>query len=229
ALSSRIYGARCAMCHGADRKGTPPEAPALDDPARLTVGQISTMLHQGGGRMPAFAWLGEPAIDGLEDYLLHNTDREVTVQHRSKASPGLKYTVDGYRKFTDPDGYPATTPPWGTLSAISLDTGEYAWKIPLGEYPELAAQGIKNTGSENHGGSVVTAGGLLFIGATHYDSKFRAFDKKTGRLLWETVLPYAANATPAVYEVAGKEYIAVAAGGGRDRPSGGTFIAFALP
>ncbi len=228
ARASQIYRARCAPCHGADRKGTPPEVPPLDNPSRLTPQQISAMLHQGGGRMPPFRSLGEPAIAALQDYLLHNTDNEVTVEHHSNASPGLKYTVDGYRKFTDPDGYPASTPPWGTLSAINLDTGEYAWKIPLGEYPELAKAGIKDTGTENHGGGVVTAGGLFFIGATHYDNKLRAFDKKTGKLLWETVLPYAANATPAVYEVNGKEYVVVAAGGGRDRPSGALYIAFAL-
>jgi quinoprotein glucose dehydrogenase len=165
----------------------------------------------------------------MQDLLLNKTDNEVEVESRHRASPGLKYTVEGYRKFLDPDGYPATTPPWGTLSAVNLDTGDYLWKIPLGEYPELVAKGMKDTGTENHGGAVVTAGGLLFIGATHYDNKFRAFDKTTGKLVWETILPFAANATPSVYEVNGKEYVVVAAGGGRERPSGGSYIAFALP
>jgi quinoprotein glucose dehydrogenase len=229
AKASAIYRAGCAGCHGPDMKGAPPEYPALDEPGKLTAAQISNVLHNGSGRMPSFSWLGEPAIAALQDLLLKKVDNEVEVQSRRKPSPGLKYTVEAYRKFLDPEGYPATTPPWGTLSAVNLDTGDYLWKIPLGQYPELVAKGMKNTGTENHGGAVVTAGGLLFIGATHYDNKFRAFDKATGKLLWETVLPFAANATPSVYEVNGKEYVAVAAGGGRERPSGGLYIAFALP
>lgn len=227
-LTSNVYKSRCAGCHGADRKGSPPEFPALDKlGGRLAKEQISAILHRGGGRMPSFASLGDPAIDGLADYLLTSNDREVAVVGRR--SEGLKYGTESFKKFLDPDGYPANTPPWGTLSAINLDTGDYAWKFPFGEYPELEAAGIHNTGTENHGGSVVTAGGVLFIGATHYDRKFRAFDKTTGKLLWETLLPFAANATPAVYQVNGKQYVAVAAGGGRERPSGGLFIAFALP
>jgi quinoprotein glucose dehydrogenase len=229
ALVSALYRYRCAACHGPDRKGSPPEYPALDHlEGRLTPQQIKNILHSGSGRMPSFAALGDDAIDALQAYLLHNTDRRVTVKVPARSSPGLKYTVEAYKKFLDPDGYPASTPPWGTLAAINLDTGDYAWRIPLGQYPELVAKGMKDTGTENHGGGAVTAGGLFFIGATHYDNKFRAFDKKTGKLLWETVLPNAANATPSIYEVNGKEYVVVAAGGGRERPSGGTFIAFAL-
>jgi glucose dehydrogenase len=149
-----------------------------------------------------------------------------------------QYRFTGHHKFLDPDGYPAITPPWGTLNAIDLNTGEYAWKIPLGEYPELAAQGLKNTGSENYGGPVATAGGLVFIGATNYDKKFRAFDKKTGKLLWETPLPFAGNGTPATYEIDGRQYIVIAASGGgvlhnqrnaRAPQQGASYIAFALP
>jgi quinoprotein glucose dehydrogenase len=138
--------------------------------------------------------------------------------------------ADGYLKFLDPDGYPAVKPPWGTLNAINLDTGQIVWSIPLGEIPELVAHGYRNTGSENYGGPVVTAGGLLFIGATIYDRKFRAFDKLTGQLLWEADLPAAGNATPAVYEVNGRQFVVIAAGGGKwGQPSGGTYVAFALP
>jgi quinoprotein glucose dehydrogenase len=173
--------------------------------------------------------LGDASINAIKDYLLTNDDKPVTLEYRPRVSPGLKYTFEGYKKFLDPDGYPASTPPWGTLSAINLDTGDYAWKVPLGDYPELVAKGMKDTGSENHGGGVVTAGGLFIIGATHYDNKLRAFDKLSGKLLWETVLPFAANATPSVYEVNGKQYIVVAAGGGRERPSGSLYVAFALP
>ena len=141
------------------------------------------------------------------------------------------FRFTGYRKFLDADGYPATAPPWGTLNAINLNTGEYAWKVPLGEYPELARQGLRNTGSENYGGPVVTAGGLVFIAATNHDRKIRAFDKATGALLWEATMPSAGNATPAVYEASGRQYVVVAAGGGKSRTGGpgGLYVAFALP
>jgi quinoprotein glucose dehydrogenase len=143
----------------------------------------------------------------------------------------MKYRFTGYHKFLDPEGYPAVAPPWGTLNAINLNSGEYVWKIPLGEYPELAAKGQMNTGTENYGGPIVTAGGLLFIGATNFDKRFRAFDKSTGELLWETVLPFSANTTPATYTVKGRQFVVIAAGGGKDprSPSGGVYVAFALP
>src|SRR5216684_8126794 len=119
----------------------------------------------------------------------------------AQADPNwVPYRNDGYPMFLDPDGYPAVQPPWGTLNAIDLDKGTIRWKIPFGEFPELAAKGMKNTGTENYGGGVVTAGGLFFIGATNHDKKFRAFDKLNGKLLWETILPAAGNATPATYE-----------------------------
>jgi quinoprotein glucose dehydrogenase len=150
----------------------------------------------------------------------------------SQLGDKLKYKFTGYRKFLDPDLYPAISPPWGTLNAIDLNTGAYLWKIPLGEYPELAAEGMKGTGSENYGGPIVTAGGLVFIGATVFDKKIHAFDSHTGRLLWEATLPYAGVATPATYMVNGKQYVVIAAGGGKDPKSlagGGEYVAFALP
>ena len=139
------------------------------------------------------------------------------------------------RKFLDPDGYPAVAPPWGTLNAINLNTGDIVWRVPLGEYPELAAKGLTNTGTENYGGPIVTAGGLVFIAATNFDRKFRAFDKATGALLWETTLPFSGNGTPATYEVDGRQYVAIAAGGGKGgarndagSSSGGAYVAFTL-
>ena len=142
----------------------------------------------------------------------------------------MKYGIDGYNKFLDPDGYPAIAPPWGTLNAINLNTGEYAWKIPFGEIPELAAKGLIGTGSRELRGSVVTAGGVLFIGATNFDRLFRAYDKGNGKLLWQTTLPAAGNATPAVYAVNGRQYVVIAAGGGKSgQASGGSYVAFALP
>lgn len=145
-----------------------------------------------------------------------------------------KYRFTGFKKFFDPEGYPAVAPPWGTLTAIDLNSGEHEWQVPLGEYPELAAAGLTRTGSENYGGPIVTAGGLVFIAATNFDKKVRAFDKATGALLWEAPLPFAGNGTPATYEVGGRQYLVVPAGGGKARPgvpleTGGVYVAFALP
>jgi quinoprotein glucose dehydrogenase len=227
---SAIYRSRCASCHGPDMKGSGTEIPAVDSlSGHMTEEQVSAIIRKGSGRMPSFASMGTPALHALSEFLLNKNDVEVMLDPDQKAEVELKYSSNGYKTLNDPDGYPGSTPPWGSLSAINLDTGEYAWKIPFGEYPELVAKGMKDTGSENHGGGIVTAGGLFFIGATHYDSKFRAYDKKTGKLVWETLLPFAGNATPAMYEIKGKQYVVIAAGGGRSKPSGATYIAFALP
>ena len=132
--------------------------------------------------------------------------------------------------FLDQNGVPAIAPPWGTLNAIDLVTGDLLWKVPLGEYPQLVAKGIRNTGSLNFGGAVATAGGVIFIAATA-DEKIRAFEKATGRVLWEYQLPAGGYATPSVYMVDGRQYVAIAAGGsGKNATkSGDSIIAFALP
>ncbi len=226
------YLNNCASCHRADMKGTPPEFPSLVNIGnKLTENEVEEMIRQGGGRMPSFARLPSREIDAIMRYVVYGEDTAVKAADNKPSPIDLKYRFDGYNKFLDPDGYPAMQPPWGTLNAINLNTGEFVWKIPFGEYPELARQGLQNTGSENYGGGVVTAGGLFFIGATVYDKKMHAFDKSTGQLLWQTLLPAAGNATPAVYEVNGKEYIAIACGGGKSKkdPPGGTYVAFALP
>ncbi|MGH7187156.1 MAG: pyrroloquinoline quinone-dependent dehydrogenase, partial [Pseudomonadota bacterium] len=138
----------------------------------------------------------------------------------------LKYRSDGESIFLDPDGYPAVAPPWGTLNAIDLNSGEMRWRIPFGEVPALAAQGLTNTGSDNYGGPVVTASGLVFIAATNFDKKFRAFEAVTGKPLWETSLPAAGNATPSTYMMNGRQYLIVAVSGGN---YSGEYLAFALP
>jgi quinoprotein glucose dehydrogenase len=141
----------------------------------------------------------------------------------------LKYRTAFFDIFLDHEGYPAIKPPWGTLNAINLNTGKLAWSIPFGEYPKLAAQGVTNTGTDSYGGAIVTENGLLMIAATTYDNKFRIYDKATGQLLWQTVLPAAGNATPSTYMVNGRQYIVIACGGGKNgAPSGGTYVAFAL-
>jgi quinoprotein glucose dehydrogenase len=182
--------------------------------------------------MPGFGHLGDEAVNAIARFIMTGDDIPLGgAEHIARSgTPNLKYGIDGYNRFLDPDGYPAVKPPWGTLNAINLNTGKYAWRIPLGEVPELAAKGMTGTGSENYGGPVVTAGGLLFIGATNFDRQFRAFDKYSGKLLWKASLPAGGNATPAVYEVKGRQYVVIAAGGGKSgQPSGGSYVAFALP
>jgi len=195
----------------------------------MSPADLTATIRGGKGRMPGFPNLDEDQLNGLVNFLLTGENKELPGAEEPIAD--MKYRLSGYRRFLDPDGYPAISPPWGTLNAIDLNSGEYKWKVNLGEYPELAAKGQKNTGSENYGGPVVTAGGLLFIGATNYDKKFRAFDKSTGELLWETTLPFAGNATPITYSVNGRQYVVIAAGGGKDPKSGsgGVYVAFALP
>ncbi len=225
-----VYLRDCAVCHRDDLKGTPPQFPSLVGIGRRkTDAELSTVVRNGTARMPGFPKLSDDVVRALVGYMARGENRELS---KPATSPiDLKYRFTGYHKFLDPDGYPAVAPPWGTMNAINLNTGQYAWSVPLGEYPELAAQGMKNTGTENYGGPIVTAGGLLFIGATSFDKKFRAFDKDTGALLWEATLPFAGNATPATYEVDGRQFVVIAAGGGKapKSPSGATYVAFALP
>jgi glucose dehydrogenase len=225
-----IYKKKCASCHGEHMEGIPPSFPTLLGVGRrLSIAQAVLLIHEGKGHMP-----GQPGIQGADlDALLRYLGIDLTEKpsYTMPGGGGLSYQFTGYRKFLDPDGYPAIAPPWGTLSAIELNTGKYLWRISLGEYPALVAEGMKATGSENYGGPIVTAGGLVFIGATVYDRKFRAFDSRTGQLLWETELPFAGIATPSTYFIDGKQYVVIAASGGRDpkSPIGGQYVAFALP
>ena len=227
-----LYLRYCANCHREDRTGSPPEFPSLVGVEnRLTPTEIYTVVAVGQGRMPGFPTLGWDELPALVQYA--STGEDTVLEPEGGTSPpqaNMPYFHDGYNRFLDPDGYPAVEPPWGTLNAINLDTAEIVWRIPLGEYPELVEQGIRNTGTENYGGPAVTAGGLIFIAATGPDKKFRALDKMTGELLWETTLPAGGNATPSVYEVNGRQFVVIACGGGKTgAPSGGSYVAFALP
>ena len=224
-----LYERHCASCHGLDLRGNPPEFPSLVGVAKkYNSEELRTVIREGSGRMPGFASLGRDSVQAVAQHLLGGEDMKVASERPSPLD--LRYRFEGYNRFLDPDGYPAVKPPWGTLNTINLNQGEMVSQLPLGEHPELVAKGLRDTGSWNYGGPIVTAGGLVFIGATNYDRKFRAFDKSTGKLLWETVLPAAGNATPATYESGGRQYVVIAAGGGkRGAPSGGTYVAFALP
>lgn len=220
--AKKVYLTQCAVCHGDNLQGQTPQFPSLKDLTGRTPAQLAKTIKEGAGRMPAFPSV--PA-DDLVKFLLSGEAKEGL--NKDEAT-GPAYRFTGYHKFLDPDGYPAVEPPWGTLNAINLNTGEYAWKVPLGEYPELGG----NTGTENYGGPIVTAGGVVFIAATNFDKKLRAFDKSTGKLLWEATLPFSANATPITYTVKGRQYVAVYASGGKDKrgsPTGGVYVAFALP
>lgn len=231
----QLYLQYCAGCHSPDLEGSPahgiPSLVGLHE--RMTTEEVREITLQGKGMMPGFAFLPKDHRTDIVEFLLSpelqdkaSARAEVLEEGDLPASP---YTHTGYKKWHDPEGYPAVKPPWGTLHAIDLNTGDYRWSRRLGEFPELSAQGIPPTGAENYGGPIVTAGGLLFIAATS-DEMFRIFDKESGELLWETKLPAGGYATPATYSVGGRQYVVVACGGGKmGTKSGDTYIAFALP
>jgi glucose dehydrogenase len=226
ALGRQIYDRTCTSCHGAGRQGTPPHTPALVDLKR-TAKEIEGVIAEGRNAMPAFRQFRARELGALAAFLKTPATDAGGGPHAPLPD---RYTIDGYPLFLDPHGVPAIAPPWGTLNAIDLVKGELAWKVPLGEYPQLVAKGIRHTGTLNFGGAIATAGGVIFIAATA-DEKIRAFEKSSGRVLWEHQLPAGGYATPSLYMIDGRQYVAIAAGGsGKNATkSGDSIIAFALP
>lgn len=234
----QVYTMHCSSCHGADRKGNAASGfPSLINiKSRLKREPVLNIITHGNGRMPGFLRLSEIEKKDLIAFLFGDPVKrssslpsENVVKKIPEVKSPVEYKISGYTKFIDKEGYPAITPPWGTLNAIDLNTGEYIWKKVYGEYPELTAKGIPQTGSESYGGPVITASGLLFIAGTK-DKKFRAYNKATGELVWETTLPAAAFATPSTYQVDGRQYLVIACGGTKlGAEKGDSYLAFALP
>ncbi|MES3018430.1 MAG: PQQ-binding-like beta-propeller repeat protein [Bacteroidota bacterium] len=227
-----IYAKSCSGCHGKDLKGSGNFPSLLNLEERYNAVKFKDVITSGVRMMPSFKHFTEQEKNALASYLLNIESAQqakfVTLAKEKLPFYKSPYRLRGYKHFLTEEGYPGIKPPWGTLSAIDLSNGKIVWKNTLGDYPELKAKGI-HSGTENWGGPVVTAGGLVFIAATR-DEKFRAFNKVTGKLLFETDLPAGGYATPSVYSVKGKQYVVIACGGGRMRTkSSDTYVAFSLP
>lgn len=235
-----VYRRNCLACHGVNREGSNARnvASLHGIAGRRSKAEAAKIVKDGQGFMPPFGFLSEQEREQVTDYLFEadqRSDEEAPagdgpqeIDESDLVSEKSPYTHTGYNRFFDPEGYPAVKPPWGTLNAIDLNAGEIRWTVRLGEFEELTKRGIPQTGTENYGGPVVTRGGLIFIAATQ-DEKFRAFDKHTGEVLWETDLPAGGYATPCTYEVNGVQYVAVPAGGGKmGTKSGDAYVAFRL-
>ena len=242
-IGQTVYGKYCIACHGSELKGNGSSFPSLVDiDKKYNKDQVSKIIGTGRNMMPSFQQISENDKKALLAFIMKVPEKTIILKERTGIAPtpdnvqqkksvldDIPYTMTGYNRFLDKDGYPGIKPPWGTLNAVDLNTGKLLWKVPLGEYPELTRQGIPVTGTEGYGGPLVTQGGLVFIAASK-DAKMHAFDKKTGKLLWQAPLPVPGYATPATYVIDGKQYVVIACGGGKiGSKSGDQYIAFALP
>jgi quinoprotein glucose dehydrogenase len=233
AAGKRLFEEQCAVCHGENKKGLG-NNPSLENiTSRYNQLTLTTLLNSGRRMMPSFKRLPDAEKEAIASYLLALPNGKQAYVERDKrketAYDRVPYKMAGYNKFLTPKGNPAISPPWGSLNAINLKTGKLLWKVPLGEYPELKKKGVPPTGTENYGGPVVTAGGLVFIAGTP-DKMLRAFNKMNGKLVWSYELPFAAFATPAMYKIGDKQFITIACGGGKLKTmSGDAYVTFAIP
>ena len=242
-----IYSAQCAFCHGADRQGG--TGGPLDNLA-LSTDELIDVITQGRNAMPAYPFFEEEELDRVVAFLQSepgatNSTSDIDLDGENFTWSGgageLSWStstpqyVPQLEYFTDHMGYHAIKPPWGKLVAVDVAEGAIKWSVPLGEYPGLVEMGIRHTGAENFGGMAVTKGGLIFIAATE-DNRFRAFDKTTGVLLWEFEMDSPGFSSPSTYEIDGRQYVVIVAGGGGGRfrspvtqDIGRRVHAFALP
>jgi quinoprotein glucose dehydrogenase len=246
-MGESVYGKYCISCHGPDRKGNGSSFPSIVDlKKKYKPDQAWKIIENGKNMMPAFKQITGTEKEALLAFLMAVKEKEpgatakskpskepVTENHSLTASKSIldevPYAITGYNRFLDKNGYPGIKPPWGTLNAVDLNSGKLLWKVTLGEYSELTKRGVPPTGTENYGGPLVTKGGLVFIAATK-DEKIRAFDKRSGKVVWEAKLPAAGYATPSTYSIGGRQFVVIACGGGKiGSKSGDSYVAFALP
>lgn len=217
----------CARCHGGELQGLGGIPELQNAKTHFSVDSIQHIILNGKGAMPGMPNLSESEIESIANYI---SGIEEGNDHRiEESSVKVPYAVAGFGRFKDNRGFPVMNPPWGTLNAIDLNTGEYLWKVPFGHEVSLNDSNYPVSGLENYGGPVITKSGVLFIAATK-DEKFRAYNMTSGNLLWETNLPAGGYATPATYKIDGKQYVVIACGGGKmGTPSGDEYRAYALP
>lgn len=229
-----LYKANCSACHGEDLRGSGDGFyPALSDISKkLNFNEIDQIVRIGRGMMPSFSRLSQLQRKAIISFLsgVDTVKIKRTNSIAEKTDTATRYSLAGYNRWYDSEGYPVSAPPWGTLTCINLNNGERVWQVPLGIYQSLVDRGIPPTGTDNYGGCIVTGGGLVIIAGTP-DEIIRIFDKKDGKLLWQHKLPAAGFATPSTYyDADGKQYIVIACGGGKLKAkSGDKYVAFALP
>lgn len=226
----RAYRAQCMGCHGEPQGGSMAMFSLQGVGERLSAEEMAEVIQNGRNVMPGFPLLRETTLTNVISFINTGKDSVEPARRRNRSS-NTQYVFTGYDYFYDPEGYPAWQTPWATLNAIDMNTGEYLWTVPHGEYEELAAQGYGNTGAENHGGLILTATGLLIGGGTEKDPQFYAYDSADGKVLWKGMLPGYDRAGPATYAVNGKQFVVVAANPKPDAPedAAATYVAFALP
>jgi quinoprotein glucose dehydrogenase len=222
-----LFRTYCSSCHGADKKGTGVGPDLTGRAKKYANAQIASILEKGAPPMPSFKFLSAQQIDAIVSYV-KDTDMQHSFETADIPENDEPFGFNGYNFYLDPEGDPAIAPPFGTLTSIDLNTGDIVWQVPLGEDPKFKKMGIPNSGMFNRGGGIATAGGLIFIGATG-DDMFRAFDQRTGKILWAHKLPGMASSIPSTYAVGGKQYVVVSVNGSTENNFKGGYIAFAIP